>query len=261
MRCLVNVGIADVWSKPEFNSERMTQALFHEPVEVLERGQAFSLVQLGDGYTGHISNDFLTEADSQNEADYMVSASIAVAHAEADIEAPTVTILPFTAAIKVDDFHGEFASCTTKRYGDLFLAKDDIVPIEQTPHLSRDMIPLLLSSAKRFIGVPYLWGGKSFFGFDCSGFVQVNAKFFNVGLPRDTKDQIKVGREISRDAIKPGDLLFFERHVALAINSKDFIHSSLSQGGVHINSFDPTGPHYLERLDRGFKAARRIVAD
>jgi cell wall-associated NlpC family hydrolase len=116
----------------------------------------------------------------------------------------------------------------------------------------------LLNEAEKFLGAPYLWGGRSFFGIDCSGFVQTIVRRFGVELPRDTKDQIKCGEEIKRDQIHLGDLLFFPRHVALAISKMDFIHSSSSNGGVAFNSLDPANKIYSRHLDESFKTARRI---
>jgi beta-lactamase class A len=80
-------------------------------------------------------------------------------------------------------------------------------------------------------------------------------------LPRDSKDQIKVGKEIKREAILPGDLLFFKGHVAIAINDLTFIHSSSRTGGVYINSFDPEKENYLEHLDKGLLAVRRVIEE
>ncbi|MCD6162052.1 MAG: C40 family peptidase [candidate division Zixibacteria bacterium] len=255
----INVGIADIWSKPEFNSERISQALFNETIEEIKKVEEYSLVRLKDGYEGYIRNSFYYDESLQEADDNIVSASIAVAYIGADQRAPTAAILPFTSTIKVKRLAGEFAVCESARYGDIYIVSDDIVPLNQTPKLTPDMMSVFLDSAKRFIGVPYLWGGKSFFGFDCSGFVQTNFKFFGIDLPRDTKDQINVGREISRDKIKPGDLLFAENHVSIALNDRKYIHSSLSQGGVYINSLDSSEPNYFKELDVDLKTIRRII--
>lgn len=255
----INVGIADLWSKPEYNSERINQVLFNETIEEIKKGEKFSLVRLKDGYEGYINNNFYYDESLQEDGDHIVSASIAVAYIGADQRAPTATILPFNSTVKVKKQAGEFAVCESARYGDIYIISDDIVPLNQTPKLTPDMMPVFLDSAKRFIGAPYLWGGKSFFGFDCSGFVQTNFKFFGIDLPRDTKDQINIGREISRDDIQPGDLLFAERHVSIALANQKYIHSSLSLGGVYINSFDPSKPEYFKELDVGLITIRRII--
>lgn len=257
----INVNITDVWAKPEFNSERTNQALFNEPVEVLEKGQQYSLVKLSDGYEGYVKNDFISNLKEQSGEEYIISKTLATAYIAPDERAPVATILPFTSVIKVSQRCRNYVSCHTNRYGEIFLVDDDVIPLAQTPKLTRKAIPIFLDSVKRFIGIPYLWGGRSFFGIDCSGLIQLNYKFFGVDLPRDTKDQIKFGREVSRDEIIVGDLLFFERHVALVISDKDYVHSSLSRGGVYINSLDPSKNNYLKDRDHSLKTVRRIVED
>ena len=118
---------------------------------------------------------------------------------------------------------------------------------------------MLIGEARRFLGVPYLWGGISPLGIDCSGLVQTICGRLGLDIPRDTKDQIRVGREIDRNMITTGDLLFFDRHVAIAIDRHKLIHASRLGGGVRINSLRSTDPDYRQDLDNDFKAARRIV--
>ena len=91
----------------------------------------------------------------------------------------------------------------------------------------------LISTAKYFLNVPYLWGGKSQLGFDCSGFVQTVFKSFGIYLPRDSYQQMEYEKliEIEYSEIKVGDLLFFAdnktvNHVAICIGNEEIIHSS-----------------------------------
>ena len=91
----------------------------------------------------------------------------------------------------------------------------------------------LINVAKEFLGVPYLWGGKSHFGFDCSGFVQTIFFDFGIGLPRDSYQQINYEGlvEIKYSQSQVGDLLFFldnknVNHVAISIGNEEIIHSS-----------------------------------
>ena len=91
----------------------------------------------------------------------------------------------------------------------------------------------LINKSKEFLGTPYLWGGKSSLGFDCSGFVQTVFKVFNIDLPRDSSQQIKHQDlvEINYSKVEAGDLLFFSEnktvnHVAICIGNEEIIHSS-----------------------------------
>ena len=118
---------------------------------------------------------------------------------------------------------------------------------------------MIIAEAKKFIDIPYLWGGISYPGFDCSGFVRTILAQFGISVPRDTKDQIRLGEAIGRDQVKTGDLLFFKRHVGFAIGRDGIIHSSVGGNGVKVNSLTPGKEDYREDLDRDFYQARRVI--
>ena len=96
-------------------------------------------------------------------------------------------------------------------------------------------LPRLLDTARLFLGVPYLWGGTSSFGIDCSGYVQAVFGAHGIPLPRDANDQAALGAPIDRDAIETGDLLYFAAmpeasragitHVALAVDRDNILHA------------------------------------
>ncbi|WP_292008327.1 C40 family peptidase [Chryseobacterium sp.] len=110
---------------------------------------------------------------------------------------------------------------------------------------SHDLRESIALTAKEFLNVPYLWGGKSFFAVDCSGFVQLIYKIHNVKLPRDTYQQAEVGEPLSFvEESQPGDLAFFENsegkiiHVGIMLDNQKIIHAS---GKVRIDTLDSTG--------------------
>jgi cell wall-associated NlpC family hydrolase len=117
----------------------------------------------------------------------------------------------------------------------------------------------LTAEARKFLGVPYLWGGITSTGFDCSGLVQAVFATFGITMPRDTKDQIRSGTGVARDRIRMGDLLFFDRHVGIATGDSRIIHASRGGGGVTLNSLTPGEPDYRPDLAASFRQARRIL--
>jgi cell wall-associated NlpC family hydrolase len=117
----------------------------------------------------------------------------------------------------------------------------------------------VIREARRFLGVPYLWGGISPAGFDCSGFVRAIFSRFGIRVPRDTRDQVKAGIKVDRVNVRPGDLLFFNRHVGIALRHNRMIHASLGGGGVGINSLRPGDDDYRKDLDDSFVTARRLL--
>lgn len=107
-------------------------------------------------------------------------------------------------------------------------------------------------------GVPYRFGGSDPAGFDCSGFVQYVFKQIGSVLPREVREQVRIGRKIDPEDVKPGDLLFFQTvspgasHVALAIGGGEFVHAPNSSGVVRIERL--TSSYWASR----FLSARRV---
>jgi cell wall-associated NlpC family hydrolase len=142
-------------------------------------------------------------------------------------------------------------------------------PIEPTPQRVEAPLPPappaepatgltgLVQVAFEYLGVPYRNGGSDPSGFDCSGFVQWVFARLGVALPREVKDQYHVGRKISMDDVKAGDLLFFETvrrgasHVAMALGDGRMVHAPTSTGVVRVE-------RYTSYWASRFVGARRI---
>ncbi|MBR6879142.1 MAG: C40 family peptidase [Bacteroidales bacterium] len=122
----------------------------------------------------------------------------------------------------------------------------------------------MIDFAKRFLGSPYLWGGRSLFGIDCSGFVQLCARAAGKLLPRDASQQVKEGDLVYfLTEIQPGDLAFFGDeegkivHVGMMIDAENIIHAS---GKVRIDYLDQTGIFNRDRNEHThwLKVIKRI---
>lgn len=107
--------------------------------------------------------------------------------------------------------------------------------------------------AKRFLGVPYRWGGSSPGGFDCSGFVRYVYERFGIELPHSSYADFGLGRRVGRSGLKPGDLVFFSGlgHVGMYVGHGRFIHAPHSGTSVQISS--------LAEYRASYDGARRLV--
>jgi len=118
---------------------------------------------------------------------------------------------------------------------------------------------MLLSLARQYLGVPYVWAGRSPGGFDCSGFITFVFDQLGYGLPRMADGQYEVGIPVSRQALRPGDLVFFETyepgpsHVGIYLGNEQFIHASSGAGYVTVTPM--SNPYHRDR----YLGARRII--
>ena len=121
--------------------------------------------------------------------------------------------------------------------------------------------PGVISLALSLRGTPYRNGGSDLAGFDCSGFVQWVFAQQGLALPRDVKQQYRVGRDIESDGVKPGDLVFFETvspgasHVGIALGGGEFVHAPSSRGVVRVEKY--TSGYWADR----WVGARRVSAE
>ena len=132
-------------------------------------------------------------------------------------------------------------------------------PAPQPEQLEPAPADSVIATALKFLGVPYRNGGTDPAGFDCSGFVQYVFSTLGVALPREVRDQYRVGQDVDLDEVKPGDLLFFQTvsrgasHVGMAIGPGQFVHAPSSRGVVRVERY--TAQYWASR----FVGARRVT--
>ena len=260
----VTNNLVDLRAKPSHESERLSQLLWGEPVEVTAGKSGFAQVRQNDGYTGWIDERFLASmSKSQHRDQLSASYGIVASHtarifAGAGKAGVSPYLLYYGTRLKTRSAGDGFARFSAPDGRTFYVRRNNIRPItgKTKANVAADR---LLAEARKFLGVPYLWGGVTSTGFDCSGFVRAVFSVFGVYLPRDTCDQVRAGRKLDRSDVRTGDLLFFKRHVGLAVGCTRIIHASRGGGGVRIESLDPGGRDYREDLTAAFDQARRVL--
>jgi cell wall-associated NlpC family hydrolase len=211
----VVVGHAPVRLAPSHDGALMTEALRGERVMVYEmddEGWAWGQL-LQDGYVGWLPSAALLAPGP--ETTHRVTALRTLVFPGPDIKLPPLDALPLGARIAVTQIQPPFAV-----FGGGHLAARHVAPIGTT---ERDFVAV----AKRFVGVPYLWGGKTSLGIDCSGLVQVALDACGINCPRDSDVQERaLGVPVDPKDLRRGDLIFWQGHVAIACGGGSLLHAS-----------------------------------
>jgi hypothetical protein len=232
--CLLSV--IPVREKPSDKSQMVDQLLFGETVKITDRLKNWFLVQnSGNGYEGWVDTNQIRriseetyDALEKETPVYLVDPYLKVNSTEGHVLLSLGSRLPFFDKDKfmVDGIQYSF----------------EVKPETQHGKKSKEELVLL---AQKHLGIPYLWGGRSYFGIDCSGFSEIIFRTCGYQLPRDSSDQAQVGKTIGFiNEAQPGDLAFFDNeeeqivHVGILLNNTQIIHAS---GSVRVDSIDHEG--------------------
>ncbi|QDF40328.1 NlpC/P60 family protein [Bradyrhizobium symbiodeficiens] len=224
--------VAPVREQPSSNAMLMTEALRGERVTVYDRnGEGWAWGQLnGDGYVGWLPDAALLKPSAVPT--HVVSALRTFAFPGPSIKLPPTVTLVMGSRLAVTREDGSFAVTRDGQY----LPKAHLAPLG---HREPDFVAV----AERFVGTPYLWGGKSSLGIDCSGLVQVSLTAAGIGCPRDSDmQQAGLGRALEpheRGGLLRGDLIFWKGHVAIVRDRTTMVHANAHHMATAIEPIDP----------------------
>ncbi len=212
---IVVTSIAPLRKQPSDDSEQISQLLFGEPFEIIEQVGMWAKGSCGrDKYEGYILAANLASAP-QMPATHRIKAIQSHAYNNASIKAPVVRALWRGSLLHV--------SCTLDTFA--VLADGSHVPLQDIAPLNSFQTDWTAEAAD-MLGTPYLWGGRSRQGIDCSGLVQVALQACGVYCPRDSGDQKVLGHPVVQAELQRGDLVFFPGHVGIMADASQLLHAN-----------------------------------
>jgi cell wall-associated NlpC family hydrolase len=272
----VTISVANMRTKPGHSSEMSTQALLGTELKVWDKEGDWYLVQTPDNYLGWMdAGGFyrmdLAEFERWKQAPkVIVTAPYTFSHRKPETDALPVSDLVAGDIVKLKESVGDYFWVEYPEGKAAYVSKKDSDRYDRWLSKLAPTNETIVSTALKMMGIPYLWGGTSFKGMDCSGFTKT--VFFLNGqvLARDASQQVHTGEPIEGPGfakLEKGDLLFFGSpatessgekvtHVGIWIGNNQFIHAS---GQIRIGSVDPDSVEYDAFNTGRFLRARRML--
>lgn len=244
--------IADIKLLPNKRSELISQGLFGENLIVKRKKSSWTeCILLRDQYVGWIENKDLMKRLEHN---YKVISIKTIIKKKPDIKSETISHLSIGSLVMVLHFSGEWAKLKLNHNN-----KVGYVPMKHISHINY-FNGTIVDHASKMIGTPYLWGGKSSFGIDCSALVQLAFQIYGFNFPRDTVDQIKIAESnfVTTDNLSKDCILFWNGHVALAKSKNYLIHASAQKMSV-VCEYSPSAIRYIEKVTNSNTRIFKII--
>ena len=274
-------SVINIRSEAAHSSELGTQGLLGMSLKVLDKNGDFYQVQTPDNYISWVDKGGIvrltkTEFDAWNASKKVIFTEIfGFIYKEKSIENGIISDISLGGIIQYMDEDAYFYTVKMPDNTVGFLKKNEGILYKnwlQTVIPSKENIELF---AKKMEGFPYLWGGTSAKGMDCSGFTKMVYLMNGFIIPRDASQQINAGKIVDENLnfadLQKGDLLFFGKkatenskqkvtHVGIWLgnNKQEFIHAS---GNVHISSMDSTQPHFDELNKNRYLGSKRYLGE
>jgi len=235
------------------------------------------LVQCEDDYIGWMDNDGVYLMDHEKFDEWnktkkiIVTAPFTFSYSEGNVYSTPVSDVVQGNLLKFISRKEDFIKVEFPDERIAFILNDQVQDYEEWLDERNQSYDAINFTAHMMMGIPYVWGGTSIKGLDCSGFTKRVFQLNGVQLPRDASQQVHIGELVDTkngfDNLMPGDLLFFGSidhltgkekisHVAIYLGNLEFIHAS---GRVRINSFDNTKSNFAEGRLKTFIKAKRVL--
>lgn len=267
-----NVSVTDMREEPTRESLMASQTFFSEPVRVLEEKDEWVKIETCiDKYQGWVDKKIFALRKEEYLANFetvvaRVNRLVAHIYDREDTRYGPILTVPFESRLEVIEPKGDDSRWIKVSLPDgrpAFIQRGDVSL--QHRNLSLDE---MCAFSREFMGLPYTYGGRSSFGYDCSGLTQMLYRQMGIFLPRDSKDQIAWSgfTPIPVENVKAGDLIFFGlaedqiRHVGLCLDGETFIHANagVEKNKPYIIISKLSAPEWNGSESLSYRAARTL---
>jgi len=238
-RMHIGTNLTGLYERPTFGMPLLSELHYGTELEILDEQGRWVFTRQKDGYLGWAYKPYLAQGFAA-KATHLVIAPSYELRAQPDVTSEIITRIFSGTGVVLQETNGNWAKVTANKTGwmPLSLLRD----IDDLPESIEEKRKVLIEDSMQMIGVPYLWGGTSGNGIDCSGFVRLLHRWVGVDVPRDADMQHAAANPIE-PPFEVGDLFFFAEseskrkitHVGLSLGGWKMIHSSRGRNGVYID--------------------------
>ena len=227
---VTSVAVAPMHVRPDYSSEMVSQSLFWEEINFIQKKDNWNFIRSMDGYEAWMHSSYMLKTSICRDREIMISNRYMPVYSKKNTLKSIKAVLSFGTKIPIINEDDDYFEIIFPDETRAFMVKNTHNEIK-----CRDN---LISLSKSLLGVPYLWGGSSSFGYDCSGYVQSVLKSLNISIARDSNCQQKDERLFKVKEMHSGNLIFFledgkVNHVGFVVDENRIIHCS---GEVKIES-------------------------
>lgn len=270
-------SVEKLYSGSSHGCEILSEVLLGMPVRLLDKIGNWRRVQTPEGYIGWVSDAIKTMTETElreynQKEKVLVTALYASSYEKADVKSQTISNLVIGDMLVLKKMKDKFYCVMYPDGREAYIRKSDSKEVKKWLLDTKLTPESIVRTTQQFMGIPYVWGGASSNGLDCSGLVKLVYFLHGIILQRDASQQVLTGEPVDDKgnfaSLRPGDLLFFGTkvteespkgrvvHVAIYIGNRRFIHAS---DYVQIGSFDPADMFYDERDAGRYLCARTII--
>jgi cell wall-associated NlpC family hydrolase len=274
---LVKLSVANLRSNPAHSAELATQATMGTPLKIFKKEGSWYLVQTPDKYLAWVDDGGLEPVTDEKfeiwraAPKLIYTKTFGFSYKEAGLDSQVVSDLVAGSIMELLGGQNQFYEVRYPNGDKAFVEKSAAQPYKEWIAALNPSEENLIKTSKSLMGLPYLWGGTSPKGVDCSGFTKTIYFLNGIIIPRDASQQVHTGKLVDStrnfENLIPGDLLFFGRaatdstaervvHVGMWIGNNQFIHSS---GNVHISSMDSNVEDFDEYNYNRYLRTKRVL--